>query len=193
MKQQLQAYPPLFTSTDFANQINQRARLDLPPDVILGKFHVQAQPDILILVIKVDDASPQQAQKIADASADIIIEKNLSDIEGLNPDQQVYINKLAPANLPDKPSSPRTNLLTGAGAGVGLVLGAILMFVIEFLDNTLKDPRDIERYTGLNTLGQIPRWKVGGPRSQPLSSQPNVSNNGLNKATSEQSGIKSKP
>ena len=46
LKQQLQAYPPLFTSTDFANQINQRAKLDLPADAILGKFHVQAQPEI---------------------------------------------------------------------------------------------------------------------------------------------------
>lgn len=193
LQQQLQSYTARFTSTDLANQINQDGKLDLNPDQIISEMHVQSHPTDYTFVITVDDASPERAKKIADVSADFLVIENQIAIAGLNPDQQVYVQKNAPASLPDKPYSPRTLLLTGAGAGLGLVFGAILMFVIEFLDDTLKDPSDIERYSGLNTLGQIPRRKTSNSRSQSTLGQMNISNNSINKATSEQPTIQSKP
>jgi capsular polysaccharide biosynthesis protein len=43
-----------------------------------------------------------------------------------------------------------------AGAILGLVLGVLLAFVLEYLDDTLKSSGDVERFTGLTTLGVIP-------------------------------------
>ena len=42
-------------------------------------------------------------------------------------------------------------------AGVlGIMLGIGLVFLVEYLDNTIKTPEDIERYVGLPVLGIIP-------------------------------------
>ncbi len=43
-----------------------------------------------------------------------------------------------------------------AGGLLGLILGLLLAFVLEALDNSLKSPADVERFVGLTTLGAIP-------------------------------------
>jgi capsular exopolysaccharide synthesis family protein len=66
------------------------------------------------------------------------------------------------AELPGAPSSPRISrslllsLLFGFGAGV------VAAYVLERLDDTVTSPMEIERITGLPTLGIIP--KVAGPK-----------------------------
>ena len=39
---------------------------------------------------------------------------------------------------------------------LGLILGLLLAFALEALDDSLKSPADVERFVGLTTLGAIP-------------------------------------
>ena len=50
------------------------------------------------------------------------------------------------------------NTLKAAGYALVLasVLGVLLAFVLDFLDDTLKSSADVERFVGLTTLGAIP-------------------------------------
>ncbi len=60
------------------------------------------------------------------------------------------------AKIPENPVKPRP-LFNIAIAGVlGVMLGIGVVFLIEYLDNTIKSPEDIERYIGLPVLGIIP-------------------------------------
>ncbi len=70
-----------------------------------------------------------------------------------------------PAIVPEDPVRPRTltNTLLAAVIGAMLAIGAA--FLIEYLDDTVKTPDDIERVSGLSTLGAIARLKdAGGTR-----------------------------
>ena len=70
-----------------------------------------------------------------------------------------------PAIVPEDPIRPRrlTNTLLAAVIGAMLAVGAA--FLIEYLDDTVKTPDDIERVSGLSTLGAIARLKdAGGTR-----------------------------
>ncbi len=60
------------------------------------------------------------------------------------------------ADLPLRPDSPRKarNLLLAIF--LGLFGGLGLALVIEYLDNTVKSAEDVERYSGLPTLGVVP-------------------------------------
>src|SRR5919108_500059 len=64
------------------------------------------------------------------------------------------------AELPKFPSSPKLslNLLLSFALGLGAGLGAA--YVLERLDDTVRSAEEIERITGLATLGVIP--KIGG-------------------------------
>jgi len=58
--------------------------------------------------------------------------------------------------LPGELNRPKTRTNALAGAVLGVLLGAIIAFGLEYLDDTLKTPEDVERYVALTTLGAIP-------------------------------------
>ena len=60
------------------------------------------------------------------------------------------------AQPPKKPSSPNVILNLGSAAGLGLILGAVLAFVIEAVDQSVNVPDDVERKIGLPLLGTVP-------------------------------------
>lgn len=72
----------------------------------------------------------------------------------------VGVNNVAivdPADVPERPSSPRliVNLLLSLLAGLGL--GAALALILEQMDETISEPGEVERRLGLPLLGSVPR------------------------------------
>jgi capsular polysaccharide biosynthesis protein len=159
------------TSPDFAARIDQRGRFDLGPDQLLGKIKAQAKPDDYNLIITVDDTSAERAAQIANTAADLIRDDNLDKLANVPDDSKIFFDKTSRAPVPDRPSSPRTNLNTGAGAALGLVLGLILIFVVHFFDTSIRTEDEVERFIGLKVLGLVPSWHYSG-QSLPKSSGP---------------------
>lgn len=64
-----------------------------------------------------------------------------------------------PADIPQRPSSPRLviNLLISLLAGLGI--GAALAFALEQMDEAIADPGEVERRLGLPLLGSVPLVK----------------------------------
>ncbi len=58
------------------------------------------------------------------------------------------------------PISPRTASNTLLATVVGALLAVGLVFLIEYLDDTIKDPQEIESSLGLATLGSIERMRM---------------------------------
>ncbi|MBI5878717.1 MAG: polysaccharide biosynthesis tyrosine autokinase [Chloroflexi bacterium] len=68
-----------------------------------------------------------------------------------------YLSVIEPATEPGGPIGPNTtlNVMLAALIGAALALGAAVL--LEYLDDTVKSPDDIERVTGLSALGVIAR------------------------------------
>src|SRR5262249_50821624 len=65
------------------------------------------------------------------------------------------IERATPPAFPERPNKRRiaaTALLVGLLAGVGLVLAR------DYLDNTIKNPEEMERYLRLDLLAAVPRY-----------------------------------
>ncbi|MCA9935806.1 MAG: polysaccharide biosynthesis tyrosine autokinase [Ardenticatenaceae bacterium] len=60
----------------------------------------------------------------------------------------------------NNPVSPRVISNTLLATAVGGMLAIGIVFLIEYLDDTIKNPLDIERETGLTPLGSIERMKI---------------------------------
>ena len=60
------------------------------------------------------------------------------------------------ADVPLKRSSPRTGLNLLVGCLVGLVGGVGLAFLFEYLDTSIRDPREVEAILRVPTLGLVP-------------------------------------
>lgn len=71
---------------------------------------------------------------------------------------------LEPAQASSKPVRPVVKLNTMIAVLLGLSLALGLIFLMEFLDDTLKSPNDLGRTLGLPTLGAIDQIKSKEPR-----------------------------
>lgn len=60
------------------------------------------------------------------------------------------------ARVPKDPVSPKKMLNLGLALFMGVFGGVGLCFVFEYLDNTVKGPKDVEGMTGLSSLGVVP-------------------------------------
>lgn len=79
----------------------------------------------------------------------------------------VGVNNVAivdPADVPQKPSSPRMLINLALSLLVGLAIGAGLAFALEQMDEAIADPGEVERRLGLPLLGSVPKVEGVAPR-----------------------------
>lgn len=62
-----------------------------------------------------------------------------------------------PADVPERPSSPRLVLNMLLALVIGCSLGAIAAFLLEQADEAISDPAEVERMVGLPLLGSVPK------------------------------------
>jgi polysaccharide biosynthesis transport protein len=61
------------------------------------------------------------------------------------------------ARVPESPVGPNPLLYALLGAGLGLLSGLALAFVLHYFDHTLKSAEEVERYLEIPVLGAVPR------------------------------------
>ena len=79
----------------------------------------------------------------------------------------VGVNNIAivdPADVPQKPSSPRLLINLAIALLAGLAIGAGLAFALEQMDEAIADPGEVERRLGLPLLGSVPKVEGVPPR-----------------------------
>ncbi|NOK86044.1 MAG: hypothetical protein GFH27_549395n66 [Chloroflexi bacterium AL-W] len=142
-------------SQQVAAQIIEDLRLDITPGELMG--NVTIAPDQLRLTIQIDvnNPNPGTAQDIARAWGlwleNYRVEQN----------QQAQREDRVEAVLPDLPSvgqfAPRP-LFTGiAGALLGLIVGGVIVFALEYLESAMIRRRDdIERSVGVRVVAVVP-------------------------------------
>lgn len=141
----------IVTNVEVTEKVVDRLKLGVSPSAVASSLSVYTKAETRILVISVTDSDPFRATLIANTIRDITTDK-IVDSLGLN-----AIKIISEARIP---SSPIDN---GAKRTAGIVFFAVLLVclgvlvLMEFFNDTVKTPEDVERYLGISTLGSIPR------------------------------------
>lgn len=113
------------------------------------------------------------ARQIADAQAQIAaLQSKLSASQAsyaslIQGSQRTAINTITviePATLPIRPIGPNKYTMVLMAAAIGFVLAAAGAYLLDYLDDTMKNPTDVQEALGLATLGAVP--KMNGPSGQ---------------------------
>ncbi len=124
-----------------------RTEADIPDD-LAERMYVQLVPEEGRIVVEVDDAAPQEAAHLAEALA-----ARLQQWVEENPPRggvdRLYVQRLAPVEVPAAPVSPRYKVNTLAGAVLGLILGFPLAFGWDWIDDTLDGPARVAARLGI--------------------------------------------
>lgn len=143
-------YKELVTSRPVVEEVISELSLNLTVEDMVKKVTVETPTDTRILTIIVEDPDPYVARNIANAirvSASAHISR-VMDIEA--------VNVVEEANLPEEPASPNIllNVLIGVIAGIFLSIGFIV--IIYMMDDTVKNPDEVERFLHCSVLASIP-------------------------------------
>jgi capsular exopolysaccharide synthesis family protein len=161
-------------ANEFARQLISQAPSSRDTEETSRREFVQKQAaDIRI---KIEDAQKKiaelQASINAAASAREIADKQqqIATLQGqinqwqltfatllntLAPQASNYLSVVEPAKLPTSPIAPNVSLSVLLAAAIGMVLALAGVFLIEYLDDTIKTADDVSRSLGLSNLGAI--------------------------------------
>ena len=147
-------YGEIIKSRSVLEDVIKNLKLDDDYEDLVNNITVSPVKDTQIISISVQDTNKEKARDIANEIPKVF-KKEAKRITKAN-DIQV-IDK---AILPQNPIKPNKMMNMAIAAVLGAMIGLFVVFLIEYLDNKLKTPQDIEKYLGLSVLGVVPNEKL---------------------------------
>jgi capsular polysaccharide biosynthesis protein len=148
--QLINTYNVIIKSPAILDLVIEELDLKMTTDQLNGKISVQSEKDSQVVNISVLDADPVQAVEIANKTAEVFT-KEIVDI--MNVDNVSILAKAVMDN--QAPIKPRPLVNMVIGLAVGLLVSIGLAFLLEYLDNKVRNEQDVEKKLGLPLLGVI--------------------------------------
>ena len=147
-------YGEIIKSRAVLEDVIKNLKLDNEYEELANNVTVSPVKDTQIISISVQDTNKQKARDIANEIPKVFA-KEAKRITKAN-DIQV-IDK---AILPKDAVKPNKMMNIAIAAVLGMMIGLFIVFLIEYLDNKIKTPQDIEKHLGLSVLGVVPNEKL---------------------------------
>ena len=147
-------YGEIIKSRSVLEDVIKNLKLDDDYEDLVNNITVSPVKDTQIISISVQDTNKEKARDIANEIPKVFT-KEAKRITKAN-DIQV-IDK---AILPQNPIKPNKMMNVAIAAVLGMMIGLFIVFLLEYLDNKLKTPQDIEKHLGLSVLSVVPNEKL---------------------------------
>jgi capsular polysaccharide biosynthesis protein len=151
----LRSYVAWLYTRDNAQQVIDTLHLDQTPEALKSNVNIASDDSQFTVQIEVKDQNQKTAGDVAYQWA-VLLQK-WRDSENATAQRQDWVS----AEVLDTPLislyTPQTKVNVLAGAILGMVLGGILIFALEYSEaGILRSPQDVERGLSLTVLGAIP-------------------------------------
>ena len=151
----VRSYVVYLSSTDRAQEVIDDLQLDMVPDALLGSATIDADQTRLALTVDVDLPDGEMANRIARQWGQLFVDWRNEE------NQRSRYEDRIDAELIDYPRyyqiRPNTFINVAAGGVLGLLLGGVIVFVLEYLEsNVIRQRDDVTRSLNLPVLGAIP-------------------------------------
>lgn len=152
--QLMNSYQVYLNSSERAQEVIDTLRLDMLPDDLKSKAEFAVNRDTLTIQIDVTLPDAQIASDVARTWGELLVQYRIQQ------NQTVQQADRVSAVLPDKasiaPAGTRPPIAAAAGALLGMLLGGVIVFVLEYLESSIIRRReDVERLE-LPVLTTIP-------------------------------------
>lgn len=149
--QLISTYNVIIKSPAILNKVIEQLNLKISSEQLMDKIIVSNENNSKVVNISIIDKDHQQAVRIANTVAEVFKEEipSLMNVDN--------VNVLSVAELSDHPSpvKPNKSLNIAIGAVIGIMLGMGVTFLLEILDTTIKDEKDVEEILGIPILGLV--------------------------------------
>lgn len=143
-------YGEIVKSRGVSENVISQLGLDFTSQQLKNKTSVDLIKDTEFITISVTDTDPEQAAAIANKMAEVFRVKVMDIMKVDN------VQVLDDAIVPVSPIKPRPKLNMTIAGVLGMMVSIFVVFLLEYLDSTIKTPEDIEKYLDLSVIGIIP-------------------------------------
>lgn len=146
----VKTYAILATSRKVADDVISKLSLDMQTQELISMISATPNANTEFLTLTVKARDKELAVKIANQLA-----QSLKEVSKTIKNQDA-INLVDDAQMPTQPDSPKPLLNMAIAFFLGLMVSTGIVFLIEYLDNTIKSQDELEKLLGLPTIGLIP-------------------------------------
>jgi capsular polysaccharide biosynthesis protein len=171
----MQSYAVYLNSSLRAQEVIDRLSLDLLPGELQGRVSIEADTLRLTIQIDVDDTSADQANRISTEYGRLLQDYQAERNQRARREDRidVVIQDVAQASI----NRPRPLVNTAAGGVLGVLLGGVIVFVLEYLEsNIVRRREDIEQILTVPVLAALPvdfgEWQPRTPTVQRAAARP---------------------
>jgi capsular polysaccharide biosynthesis protein len=160
-EQLLRQFANQIHTTSTAQQVIDELQLDTTVDKLLAGVTVASIPEDFLIQVDADRPDPQEARDVASAFARDFVAFHAAEMLDIDREDRVQIRILEDAKY-GWVHWPKTKTLALAGGVLGLLIGLLLAFGLEYLESdVLRSTEDVERHVGVAVLGSIPTIRGG--------------------------------
>jgi polysaccharide biosynthesis transport protein len=153
---QMASYATLVTTPAVLTPVIEELGLSGDARDLARRIDVSAPNETVVLEVSVSDTSPERAAAIARAVTNEL-RVVVADVAPRNSDGNATVTStiVTPADVPETPSAPNTELNVMAGLLLGLVLGVLLALLRQALDTRVRDAESVRVLTDAPVLGSL--------------------------------------
>lgn len=148
-------YSQIIVADRFLQTVSEDLRLDLQPAALRKMVTATGVSENLTVLVDVDDTDAGRAVAIARQLARSFMQDQETRMKDVTRDNRIEV-RVYDEPTPPVRQRPRTPVNVAVGGMLGLLLGSMVAFALEFLDDTVKSTEDVERHVALPVMGSIP-------------------------------------
>jgi capsular polysaccharide biosynthesis protein len=158
LKDLLRNYAESITTHTMAQEVIDRAQLDMDTSTFLGRLFVNPDSSTFTLAIEARDRDPEVAMVMVDSMAAVFAEDRDQWNQRQDKRDRIEVRMLDSVyNLGYQQYSPKTRINVLAGALFGVLVGVLVILFLEWLEmDIIRSSADVERAINLPVLGVIP-------------------------------------
>lgn len=151
----MNSYAVYLSSSLRAAEVIEAEQLDTTPGDLQSRVAIEADTLRLFIQIDAEDTSEDQAKRIALAYGQLLVDYRTDQNQRARREDRVD------AVIQDVPTAsvvrPRPTLSAAAGGVLGLLVGGVIIFILEFIENNIIRRREeLERGFNLAVLATVP-------------------------------------
>jgi len=148
----VKTYIEIAKSKSVANAAKSKLGSEISASEIQQDTTISTKEGTQLIIISVKNKNAQQTVNIVNALSEAFIEES-KKVFPTGVDVQI----MDKPEFPSAPVSPKKVFNIALAAVLGLFLSVLLAFILDYMDRTIKDEKDVEKYLNLPVIGIIPK------------------------------------
>ena len=145
-------YGEIIKSRTVITSTIEKLKLDMTYEELVGAVSVSNVADTQIIKISVQDNNPMIATRICNTIPQIFTKEVQRIVKASG------VEVIDKAIVPQNPIKPNKTMNIAIAAVLGVMASVFVIFLMEALNTSIKEPKDIEEKLGIPVFGVVPKY-----------------------------------